>query len=194
MVRLFFFPHSRTTFLSHTLSLHHKMHIWTTWHVANKPLFSHCPLFICSLRSWAVALCGNERFLEHLQHYQWGAAITPSQALLRLSCFWCSPASGLGLPPVNALLLPGCPNAACTALGFLKSQKCFTKALYPSAPLDRRGQLRHRGVQWFAQAHREPKTESRTLLSYSPALFLNQGLLSVLQPTTGKQKRDLSDF
>lgn len=46
---------------------------------------------------------------------------------------------------MNALLLPNCPNAtsittfACTALGFLKSQKCFTKAVYALAPFGRWG-------------------------------------------------------
>lgn len=110
-------------------------------------------------------------------------------SLLRLSWFWCFPASDLWSPPTNALLLPGCPDAA---LGFLQSQKCFTKALYPSAPFGRRGQVRLREVDLLAQAYRE--SESRTLLSHSPVLFLNQGFLSVLQPTAGKQKRDLSGF
>lgn len=68
----------------------------------------------------------------------------------------------------------------CIALGFLKSQKCFTKAVYALALFSTQGQLRHREVEWLAQAYSKSKAEPRFLLSCSPRLFLNQGFLSSL--------------
>lgn len=113
MVRLFSSPQQDHPPLPYFELMTQNTHVPMNYMACNnKPLFSHSTLFIYPIESRAVALCGNERVLQHLQHYQCVVAFIPKKAFHRLSWFWCTPTSDLWLSAAhrNALLLPESPD------------------------------------------------------------------------------------
>lgn len=97
MLGLFFFPHSRTTFLFHTLSLCHKAHIWATWHV----VISH---------SSPIALCLLHKELSSGTLWEWGIPLALA-ALLVCSCHHPQPS----LPQAKLVLVLSCLRSVVTS-------------------------------------------------------------------------------